>query len=206
MNYYIDFDNTLYNTPLLTQKMLDSIAETAYEQKKLDKKTLLEECKLMFNREHIYNIYELAQYFADKYNLNLYEITTNINKVILNSSELVFADSIEFLIKLKNKGHSIFLLSYCKESLQYQSTKISGSQLGDFFDALFITSTPKYELDIDYTNGIFIDDNPTDLLGLYSKNPKEVIRLRRKCNKYSLKDLENVNIKEYCDFTQVPIL
>lgn len=206
MNYYIDFDNTLYNTPLLTEKMLNSIVESAYNQKSINKKELLDECKSMFNREHIYNIYKLAEYFSNKYNLELSPIINNLNTTILSGKDLVFEDSITFLKNLKDKGHTTFLLSYSVDSLQYQTTKILGSQLPDFFDALYITNTPKYELDIDYENGIFIDDNPIDLLGLYSKNAKKVIRLRRKNNKYSIKNLENVDIEEYCDFNQVPII
>ena len=74
-----------------------------------------------------------------------------------------------------------------------------------FFDALYITSKEKYKLDINYTNGIFIDDNPSDLSGLYSKNPIKVIRLRRENNKHSLENLKNENIKEYSNFLEVPI-
>ena len=147
MNYYIDFDNTLYNTPLLVKRLQNA------------------------NENEVENI-------------------------ILHSSDLVFKDAIPFLQKLRAENHNIFLLSHATDTLKYQSLKITGSGLTEFFDALFITSKPKYELDIDYANGIFIDDNPNDLIGLYSKNAKRVIRLRRPENKYSIKDLENVNIEE----------
>lgn len=204
MNYYIDFDNTLYNTPLLTDKMLNSIVESIREKNtNLASVALYEECKSMFNRENIYNIYELAKYFANKYNLDATVVINNLNTIILNGSDLVFKDSIPFLKKLKEKGHKVYILSYCKDSLEYQSIKIAGSKIADFFDALYITSVPKYTLDLDYKNGIFIDDNPDDLLGLYSKNPKQVIRLRRKENKYSVKDIDNDDIKEYLNFNEI---
>ena len=206
MNYYIDFDNTLYNTPLLIEKMLKSITNSITRQKKLDEEKILTECKSMFNREHIYNIYELARYFSNKYNLELSPIINNLNNIILNGKDFVFEDTIPFLEKLKLANHNLYLLTYCKESLQFQSAKVSGSQISDLFDALYITSSPKYNLDIDYSNGIFIDDNPVDLLGLYSKSPKEVIRLRREHNKYSVKDLENVNIKEYINLGEIPVI
>ena len=206
MNYYIDFDNTLYNTPLLTHKMLNSIAESINKQTNINSADLYEECKSMFNREHIYNIYELAKYFANKYKLDDTTVINNLNNIILNGSDLVFDDTIPFLKKLKENGHKLYMLTYCKDSLEYQSIKIAGSKLADFFDALYITSVPKYTLDIDYTNGIFIDDNPDDLLGLYSKNAKEVIRLRRKENKYSIKDIDNNSIKEYLNFEEINII
>ena len=206
MNYYIDFDNTLYNTPLLTNKMLNSIVDSIREKHNLNSEDLYLECKSMFNRDNIYNIYELARYFADKYNLDASTVINNLNNIILNGSNLVFEDTIPFLQKLKEQGHKLYMLTYCKESLEYQSIKIAGSKLANFFDALYITSVPKYTLDIDYTNGIFIDDNPSDLLGLYSKNPKQVIRLRREGNKYSVKDLENADIKEYLNFNEIDII
>lgn len=206
MNYYIDFDNTLYNTPLLTNKMLNSIVNSIREKNNLSSEDLYKECKSMFNRDHIYNIYELARYFADKYNLDSATVINNLNNIILNGSDLVFEDTIPFLQKLKEQGHKLYMLTYCKESLEYQSIKVAGSKLADFFDALFITSVPKYTLDINYSNGIFIDDNPSDLLGLYSKNAKQVIRLRRPGNKYSVKDMNNPDIKEYSNFNEINIL
>ena len=206
MNYYIDFDNTLYNTPLLTNKMLNSIVNSIKEKTNFNSEDLFQECKSMFNREHIYNIYELAKYFSDKYNLDSFTVINNLNNIILDGSDLVFEDTIPFLKKLKEKGHKIYMLTYCKDSLEYQSIKVAGSKLSDFFDALYITSVPKYNLDIDYTNGIFIDDNPEDLLGLYSRNAKQVIRLRRKENKYSVKDLNKSDIKEYLNFNDINII
>lgn len=203
MNYYIDFDNTLYNTPLLTNRMLNSIVDSIREKHNLSSEDLYQECKSMFNREHIYNIYELARYFANKYSLDASSVINTLNNIILNGNDLVFEDTIPFLQKLKEQGHKLFMLTYCKESLEYQSVKVAGSKLADFFDAIYITSVKKYTLDIDYTNGIFIDDNPDDLLGLYSKNAKQVIRLRREGNKYSVKDLDNPNIKEYLNFNEI---
>ena len=206
MNYYIDFDNTLYNTPLLTNRMLNSIVDSIREKHDKGAEELYQECKSMFNREHIYNIYELARYFANKYDLDASSVINNLNVIILNGSDLVFEDTIPFLTKLKEKGHKLYMLTYEPRDLEYQAIKVAGSKLANFFDALYITKVSKYTLDIDYTNGIFIDDNPSDLLGLYSKNPKQVIRLRREGNKYSVKDLENVDIKEYLNFNEIEVL
>ena len=207
MNYYIDFDNTLYNTSLLTEKMLSSIVESIKKEKTdIDTDKLYTECKSMFNRNHIYNIYELAAFFANKYDLDSSKIIDNLNSIILNGNELVFEDSIPFLNKLKSNGHKLYLLSHSKDNLEYQSIKIAGSKLTHYFDALYITSVPKYALDIDYKNSIFIDDNPDYLLGLYSKQPKQVIRLRRKESKYSINDIENKDIKEYLNLDEINIL
>jgi len=207
MNYYIDFDNTLYNTPLLTKKILTSIVNLIKEKNsELNSEILYEECKSMYNKEKVNNVYELAKHFAQEYNLDISHVINNLDITILNSSNLVFEDVIPFLTKLKEKGHNIYMLTYCKDTLEYQSIKIAGSKLGKYFDGLYITSTPKYNLDLDYENGIFIDDNYDDLLGLYSKNAKQVIRLRRKENEHSKKDINNDNIKEYTNFNEISII
>lgn len=205
MNYYIDFDNTLYNSTQLTKRMLNTISNCAALQKNLEQKEVLKVCKQIFNRDHIYNIYELITYISDKYGLNSSLIHDSVDRIIANSEDLVYSDVIPFLINLKKQNHSIYMLSCAENRLKYQTAKIAGSGILNYFDAVFVVSSRKHTLDINYSNGIFIDDNPKDLLELYSKNPKEVIRLRRKDNRYSLKDLNEVNIKEYEDFSQIPI-
>ena len=197
MNYYIDFDHTLFDSQILTQRMLQAIVKTS----KLD---ILDECKSMFNRENIYNIYELVKYFSKKYHLDEAKIQTAVNYEINNSQDLVFPDGINFIKNLKEKGHKVYLLSYYEYKLQYQIAKIVGSHLSDLLDGIFVTKDLKYNLDINYQNGIFIDDKPSDLIGLYSKNPQKVIRIRRKNHKYSDKDI-NIDIEEYENFNEINI-
>ena len=145
MNYYIDFDHTLFDTQKLIKTM---------------------------DIENCYNY--------------------------------IFTDGISFLKTLKEKGHNIFLLSYAENNLQYQLSKIYNSNIVDYFDGIIITKDFKYDIDLNYSEGVFIDDNPRDLIGLYSKNAKKVIRLRRKNQKYSSEDL-NINIEEYENFDEIPL-
>lgn len=206
MNYYIDFDSTLYETSKLTDRMLQALSLEIHKHTNLDKNELFLECKSMFNREHIYDIFKLANYFAEKYQFSPENAKISITNSILNASDLVYSDTIEFLKNLKSAGHKLFILTYCSDSLEYQSLKIAGSKIADYFNAVIETLEPKFELDIDYSNGIFIDDNPKDLIGLYEKNPIEVIRLRRPENKYSVKDIDpKYNIKEYTSLKDIPI-
>ena len=182
MNYYIDFDNTLYNTALLTKRMLNLIVKLILEKHdNLLEEELNKECQMMFNRKHIYDIYELINYFSIKYKINEIDAINKINNLLLNSSDLVYKDVLLFLKYLKNNNCKLYLLSYCN-NLFYQSLKIAGSKLNQLFDAIYITSVPKHLLDINYENGIFIDDNPNDLIGLYEKNPRKIIRIRRNEN------------------------
>ena len=203
MNYYIDFDNTLYNTKNLTTSMLNILANNISNKKNISFDEIYNECKAMFNKDNIYNIYKLVDFFAEKYCVNGTEIIESINQEILNGSKNVFRDVIPFLKRLKEKGNNIYMLTFCGSGMDYQLLKIKGSGISEFFDSLYITKKPKYELDIDYKNGIFIDDNPSDLSGLCSKNPICLIRIRRKENKYSLQDMDN--IKEYTSFDEIDI-
>lgn len=196
MNYYIDFDNTLYNTPLLLQKMMKTIYDCIDNMEESDKDKL-------YNSKTIDDINHIINDFSKKYGVNNNNIIHEVHNVISNGSSMVFPDSIPFIENLQ-KNNNLFLLSYANNNLKYQTAKILGSNLLQYFDGTYITCKPKYDLDIDYSNGIFIDDNPRDLEGLYSKNPIKLIRLRRKENKYSSIDL-SFKIEEYTKFDEIKI-
>lgn len=205
MNYFIDFDHTLYDTPKLSSDMLKAISSTIAKNKNLDNDLLFTECKNMFNRENIYNIYKLAKYFSDKYNCELDEINKNLNNVIYNAQKYVFEDSIPFLQKLRGKNHKLYMISYCEFGLEFQTEKIVHSKLIEYFDSIITTSIPKYNLDIDYKNGIFIDDKPKDIENLYLKDPIDIIRIRRPGDTYSNQNLKIPSIKEYQSLLDIPL-
>ena len=206
MNYYIDFDNTLFDTPRLTKAMLNSIVFSVLEQKSdLEEEPLQNECTALFNHEHIYNIYDLAEYFADRYSLDVSPIIKNINVVIANGGQYLFLDAIPFLTRLKANGHKLHMLTFDGNNLQYQLSKITGTQIAAYFDALIITSIPKYELEMDFSHAVFIDDNPRDLRGLLDKGAGRIIRLRRPGNKYSVENIDNAKIEEYASLDDVKI-
>ena len=207
MNYYFDFDNTLFDTSKLIHAMLSLLTNEILEKHSHKNfEDTYTECKSLFNRDHFYNIYDLVDHFSNIYELNHQEVVKNMNSLIADTKEFLYPDTVPFLEKLKAAGHNLYILSYCKESLRYQAAKISGSGISDYFDALYITSVPKYELDINYEKGIFIDDNPADLEGLYSKNPQKVIRMARNGNKYSVMELAIPEIKAYNSFDELNTL
>ena len=196
MDIYLDFDHTLYNPITLTGEMLSAIGGKIVDcsDKKIDNDEIMIELKGMFNREHIYNIYELARYFGEKYEIDSAILIDAVNKVIYNCSKNVFDDVIPFLKSLKEKGHRIFMLTYYEHGLEYQMEKVTGSKLCDLFDVIITTGEKKFNLTIDYENSIFIDDNPKDLEGLASRNPYRLIRIRRKEGRYSEKPVNVENI------------
>lgn len=197
MNYYLDFDNTLYETSRLSNDMLNELADEISIKTKKNKIDIFDELKSMFNRENIYNIYKLAKYFAKKYNIEESVLIDKVEGIILDGKKYVYNDVISFLKELKEKNNIINVLTYvAKEDLSYQLTKIKGSGLSEYFDNIIISSSLKFNLDLKYEEGIFFDDNPRDLLGLASKNPKILVRVRRDENKHNKQELDIENLIE----------
>lgn len=203
MNYYIDFDNTLYETAKLTALMIETIGRKIGELTAKASEPIIQDVKDNFNST-LDNIFTHAEKMAKKYNVDERKIMDSVNDVIENGKENVFEDAIRFLERLKENGHKIFILTYIpKTNQEYQLKKLIGSGITGYFDGLIITAEYKFLLDIDYKNGIFIDDDPRDLNGLYEKNPIKVIRIRKPNNKRSKIDIENKEIEEYESFDDI---
>ena len=197
MNYYLDFDNTLYETSRLSNDMLKGLAYEISKKTSISENDIFDELKSMFNRENIYNIYKLAKFFAKKYNIEESILIDKVEDIILDGKKYVYDDVISFLKELKEKNHIINVLTYvAKEDLSYQLTKIKGSGLSEYFDNIIISSSLKFNLDLKYEEGIFFDDSTKDLLGLASRNPKILVRVRRENNKYSKQELDIKNLIE----------
>lgn len=203
MIYYIDFDSTLYDTSYLIKDMLNQLAADICKYTNEGITTIKEKITKTFNKENIYNIYKLADFFAKEYGINSTVLIDNIEKIILNGKKYVYEDSIDFLKFLNEKGNQIYILTYAsKDDISYQLSKIKGSGLTEYIYNIIITSNSKGDLNLEYKNGVFIDDNVKELKCIYENNPKMIIRMRRKNNKHSLEELnmKNDNIIEIDSF------
>ena len=177
--------------------MLNGLADEISKKTSISENDIFDELKSMFNRENIYNIYKLAKFFAKKYNIEESVLIDKVEGIILDGKKYVYNDVISFLKELKEKNNIINVLTYvAKEDLSYQLTKIKGSGLSEYFDNIIISSSLKFNLDLKYEEGIFFDDNPRDLLGLASKNPKILVRVRRDENKHNKQELDIENLIE----------
>ena len=207
MNFYIDFDNTLYNTKALTFDMLENLALYISKTQNVNKEDLLKELKSKFNRENIYNIFELCKYFENKYNMQNSQLQLVIIKTLENGSRYVYSDVDQFLEKLKGEDCNLFILTKAdgEDNIEYQKMKIEGSEIKKYFssDPIIITK-PKGELELDYKNGIFIDDNPKELKSLYDAGAKRIIRIKRPNAKYSNEELNISEIEEYTELSDIP--
>ena len=205
MNYYIDFDNTLYETAKLTNLMIAAIGNKIGELAGLEKEPIIQDAKDNFNST-LDNIFTHAEKMGKKYNVDSASVVNAVNDVLSNGKEIVFEDAIKFLERLKEKEHKIYVLTYVQPiNMEYQLKKLMGSGIANYFDGIIITSKYKFLLDIDYTNGIFIDDDPRDLNGLFEKNPIKVIRIRKENNKRSKIDIDNKEIEEYVSFDDIVV-
>ncbi len=75
--------------------------------------------------------------------------------------------------------------------------KLLNCEISVIIDNVLITGLYKFETNINYSDSIFIDDNPRDLIGLCNNNAKKVIRIKRKNTKYSNCKLDNKDILTY---------
>lgn len=213
MNFYIDFDNTLYNTKALTAEMLDSIATYISQTQEIAKDDILLQLKAKFNRENIYNIFTLCEYFEEKYNIENQVLQHTIKQILINGYKYVYEDVPEFLENLKEHNHTLSILTAATgiDNIDYQGLKVYGSGITRYFNNIIITTEPKDELDLVYSNGVFIDDNPDELRNLCNTNARKVIRIKRPGAKYSNQiirnssnyDAQKYNIDEYTSLSEI---
>ena len=202
MNFFLDFDHTLYNTPLLTKEMLSSLTKYICNSSSKNYEDIFSILKQKFKRgsDAIYDIYNLINYFADIYNYDKNEATNIINNVILNGETFLFNDSIPFLQYLRKHSHKIYILSYNENELYFQTLKIAGSGILKYADCLATTTILKGDVPLDFSKCIFVDDKPKDLISINSKKPFKIYRIRRPNDTYSNEELsasENNSIEEF---------
>ncbi|MBR1540090.1 MAG: HAD family hydrolase [Clostridia bacterium] len=207
--YYIDFDNTLYETGRLTKEVLSTFAKVIGKTQGINPNIVLEELKKSFNST-VDNFESFATNLSEKYNVNEHTLQSHLKKILIeNGDKFTFPDAIEFLKRLRKKGENICILTYVaqKKNLKQQALKLAGSGILPYIDEVYNTTRFKYELAIDYKNGIFIDDSPRDLEGLYKAGVRHLIRIKKPNNlKRTSKEL-NIpeEIPTYTSFDEIEI-
>lgn len=190
MKIYIDFDGTIFNNTKLYQKFINIFKK--YNIKKEYINNIMNE-----NYEKNKNFDILGNKIIKDNNLNN-SIINEINN--LYSNDLIYQDIIPFLEKYSKKYDLILLTLGTKD---YQQKKINSSGLIKYFKKIIITNYDKSKLNIDYKNGIFIDNNPLELKKFHNSNPKYLIRIKRDNDKYSKINLDINNIPEFKDFNEL---
>ena len=205
MKFYIDFDSTLYDTKKLTSSMLEAIIKKSCElNKEINYETLFFDCTTTFCREKIYNIYKLCEYVGYKYSVDAQILIVSVNEVIKNGKKYIYSDVINYLSNLKNSGVEMILLTYTSnENLEYQKLKVENSGITKYFDDIIYTTNNKYSLDIDYSDSVFIDDNPKEIIGLCDKNTLQIIRIKRPDAKYSYVQIDKSDVIEISSLNEL---
>lgn len=193
MNYYLDFDYTLFDTHEFREGLYKIL-----EKNGLDKNYLALTQELKTSGQKLLNIKELFKSLSESRNIPLNNFFGPLEELYARCDEFVYEDSVEFIKYLKSKKHKLHILTWGEK--EFQKEKLQASKLYDYFDEIIYAEQLKYTLDIDYENGIFIDDSVRDLEGLYNKKAKAVYRIKRKNGKNSDKEL---NIKEILEFNSL---
>ena len=95
MKYFIDFDNTLYETAKLTESMVTRIAELISDSGQYKKEQILEDVKTNFDHTND-NIYSYAEKMAIKYNADINYVVDGVKNVAV------------FEHKIKDKTVTVF--------------------------------------------------------------------------------------------------
>lgn len=186
MNYYIDFDHTLFDTYEFKKEIVKILEKNGLDESYLKTDT---------DKPQLFNIRKLFENISVKTKTPLEKLIQELEELFERLNELVYEDSIEFLKYLKSKNHKLHILTWGDK--EFQKEKVTASKLDKYFDEIIYAEELKYTLDIDYANGIFIDDSIRDLTGLYNAKAKQVFRIKRKNGKDSLQEL---GIKEILEF------
>ena len=187
MKIYIDFDGTLFDSTKHYQEYIN-----IFKKYNIDIESYL-------NKEYKNNknFDSLSKQIIKEYNLNP-SIYKDLDKLYTNN--LIFKDAISFLEENYNK-YDLILLTL--GNIDYQQKKINKTNISKYFKDIIITDKDKSLLNIDYTKGIFIDNNPLELKKFYNSKAKYLIRIKRDTDKYSKINLDIKNIPEFIDFNEL---
>jgi len=191
MTYYIDFDNTIFDTVSFYNDLKNVMHSYGINDDIIDK------------YQHIlcYSPLKLINDLIEKKVIDK-SILIDIDKIFNKGEDYLYQDALVFLEKIKT-NNKLVLLTY--GNYNYQERKINSSKIQDYFNEIIITDKSKASLELDYQNGIFIDDNTDILQELLVRRPSKLIRIKRLNNPRSNVVINNDFIEEYKDFNEIDL-
>ncbi len=193
MKIYVDFDRTLFDCDRFLGDLYALINKYNIS------KELFKECQnqCIKNGFNPYDILDLVKE-RHSFNDNLY---IEIDSLMKNSKDYLFIDAISFLEYLKSLNYEIIILT--KGNSAYQREKIFNAKIDKYYNKLIVTMDHKGNLDLDYKNSVFIDDNPIEIQSIINNKPKLIIRIQRDNTLYSNLSIDNIlsfkSLKEVID-------
>lgn len=189
MTFYIDFDYTLFDNYEFRQGLYKILRDNG-----LDKSYIKLTPELSQNGQKLLNVKEVFNRLSIEKSIPLEKFLKPLEELYLKCPTFLYDDSIEFLKYLRSIGAKICILTWGEKNFQKEKIKASG--LCEYIDEIRYAEKLKYTYDdIDYKNGIFIDDSPRDCEGLYKKGG-EVYRVIRTNGKNSDRKLSIKEIPE----------
>lgn len=205
---YIDFDSTLYDTGAIKKVMNDIIADGVCDNiSGVEKNVILEEIKDA-KANGVKSVIGLCKFFENRYGLEKDTIKNMFKDFLARGDALLYADSIDFLKRLSQKGYEVNILTYTsKEDFEYQMLKVMGSKISDYVDNIFMCSKKKGELALEYETSCFVDDNPRELVSLFNAgvSPDRLFRIKRAGASYSDIEITEFESQEYSSFDDIEI-
>ena len=176
MNYYIDFDNTIFDTVSFHNDLIKILLDNKIEESYIND----------YYEKNGINPINLVNSLCNEV------ITEKVDKLFKKAKNYLYKDAIEFL---KNKSFNNYIL-YTYGDIDYQNKKIDNCGILEYFDEIIITDDIKTNIKLDYKNGIFIDDNTKVIKDLLDKGVNKIYRIKRSNNIHSDEVLNDDRIIE----------
>lgn len=194
MNFYLDFDYTIFDTYEFRKELYKILENNGCNRDSL-------KLTLETGTHKLINIRERFKELSRKKDVPLENFIKPLEDVYKNCEKYIYDDVINFLKYLKQQNHKIYILTWGEK--EYQKEKVEASKIEKYIDEVIYTEKLKYNLDIQYKEGIFIDDSIRDLKGLYAKKAKHVFRIKRTNGKNSTRNLDIQEILEFNSLAEI---
>lgn len=170
MKIYIDFDKTLFDSVRFLEDFYRLIEDYDISRE------MFNNCRNQYKIK-FFRPYTILDLISKKNSVDK-EVYLKVEELINSSSNYLFPDTIPFLKYLKSKKKLVTILT--RGDYEFQMSKILNTHIDEYYSDVIVTDKHKGELDVDYTNGIFIDDCVEEINSIISMKPKRVISIQRK--------------------------
>jgi len=199
MKIFLDFDDTLFNTKAFIETSRSlfvdfGISEEMYKEAWTKVKELQGRESLSYDFEAHMQVLHEKKDFDD----------TTLKKrmedfYVQKAKEYVFPDTVEFLERIRNLGHHLYLISF--KTGDFQDKKIIASGLARYFDASAVGPEDKGNVikqffdENDESAGYFVDDRVNQIKSVKQAFPKIItIHMQRAEGRY------HDEPSEFCDY------
>ncbi len=186
MNYYIDFDNTIFDTVSFHNDLIKIILDNNVSKEYIDG----------YYHKNGVNPIDLVNHLCNPV------ITNEVEKLFKRASNYLYKDALEFL---SHKSFNNYIL-YTYGDIDYQNKKIDNCGILEYFDEVIITDDIKTNIKLDYKNGIFIDDNTKVIKDLLDKGVNKIYRIKRENNVHSDEVLDDDRIIEIYSMKDIEVI